>query len=567
MILSYLLLISGLSISAIAEYYSIMGLMAIFSASPIPIAIMGVSLGVAKLVMASWVKQYWDRIPIGMKTYGVTAVVILMLITTIGCFGFLSKAHNDQNLVSGDVQSRIAIFDEKIKTARDNVDTDRKQLRQMDDAVDQVMGRSNDEKGADKAVAIRRGQLKDRAAIAKDIETNQKIISRLNDEAAPIRAEVRKVDAEVGPIKYIAAFIYGVAPDASMLEKAVTWIIITIVVVFDPLAVIMLLAAQMTFGWHRKPEDYSFEYERKKKDAGLEIFAGNPDIKMNDPDEFFDRAREVAQSIDNGTYVSPVYSPTGPITSWTTTTYEPDDGPLTDEQIEQIRETAKNDLPTGEVISKESLFEEPEEEFEQAHTPSPGTQEWWVDRYNELNDNDATAYDEHLSRVNRMLAEGSEGPSESIVTVEDPAKEDALPISDLDQWNKMIEQAEKAVKESNKESTTLNPWSMDERPGDYVDTAVDPTLDRPYLWASRTVTPYVPPTPIDWSTIDPAAEYVTINGQKMHIKVAREKYPPPSGYVQNEEQSESGKWKSIVDAKAITEEEYLNKASENQKKI
>ena len=314
--------------------------MAIFSASPIPIAIMGVSLGVAKLVMASWVKQYWDRIPIGMKTYGVTAVVILMLITTIGCFGFLSKAHNDQNLVSGDVQSRIAIFDEKIKTARDNVDTDRKQLRQMDDAVDQVMGRSNDEKGADKAVTIRRGQLKDRAAIAKDIETNQKIISRLNDEAAPIRAEVRKVDAEVGPIKYIAAFIYGVAPDASMLEKAVTWIIITIVVVFDPLAVIMLLAAQMTFGWHRKPEDYSFDYERKKRtDAGLEIFAGNADIKMNESDEFFDHAREVAQDLDSGTYVPPIVPPTGPITSWTTTTYEPDDGPLTDEQIEQIHST------------------------------------------------------------------------------------------------------------------------------------------------------------------------------------------------------------------------------------
>ena len=554
--MAYLTLFSGLFISAVAIYYSVSGLTAIFAASVIPIIIMGTSLEVGKLIASVWLKQYWNQAPKLLRGYLLSAVAILMMITSMGIFGYLSKAHSDQSLVSGDVQSKIAVYDEKIKTEKDNIDVSRKSLKQMDEAVDQVMARSTSEGGADKAVAIRRSQQKERGRLLADISTSQQRIATLNETRAPIAAEVRKVEAEVGPIKYIAAFIYGDNPDAGILDKAVRWVIILIVIVFDPLAIILLLASQ-----------YSFEYERKKKDAGLEIFAGNPDIKMNDPDEFFDRAREVAQSIDNGTYVSPVYSPTGPITSWTTTTYEPDDGPLTDKQIEQIRETAKNDLPTGEVISKESLFEEPEEEFEQAHTPSPGTQEWWVNRYNELNDTDATAYDEHLSRVNRMLAEGSEGPAESTVTVEDPVKEEALPISDLDQWNKMIEQAEKAVKESNKESTTLNPWSMDERPGDYVDTAVDPALDRPYLWASRTVTPYVPPTPIDWSTIDPAAEYVTINGQKMHIKVAREKYPPPSGYVQNEEQSESGKWKSIVDAKAITEEEYLNKASENQKKI
>jgi hypothetical protein len=251
MILAWLLLLTGLTLSAVAIYYSVVGLTAIFSAAAVPIMIMGVSLEVAKLVCATWIKQYWTQVPRLMKTYMVTAVVLLMFITSMGIFGFLSKAHNDQTLVSGDVGTKIAIYDEKIKTARDNIEAARKQLRQMDEAVDQVMGRSQDEKGADKAVAIRRGQAKDRAALAREIETNQKIVAQLNEEAAPIRAEVRKVEAEVGPIKYIAAFLYGVAPDATMLEKAVTWIIIMIVVVFDPLAVIMLLAAQMTFGWHR----------------------------------------------------------------------------------------------------------------------------------------------------------------------------------------------------------------------------------------------------------------------------------------------------------------------------
>jgi hypothetical protein len=176
-----------------------------------------------------------------------------MLITSMGIFGFLSKAHSDQSLVSGDVQSKIAIYDEKIKTAKENIEANRKQLKQMDEAVDQVMGRSTDEKGADKANNIRKSQQRDRSALAKDIEANQKLIATLNDEAAPIRAEIRKVEAEVGPIKYIAKFIYGDAgADENMLEKAVTWIIIMIVIVFDPLAVIMLLAAQMTFGWQRE---------------------------------------------------------------------------------------------------------------------------------------------------------------------------------------------------------------------------------------------------------------------------------------------------------------------------
>jgi hypothetical protein len=251
MILAYLLLITGLTISSVAIYYSVVGLTAIFSAAAIPIMIMGVSLEVAKLVCATWIKANWNRVPALMKTYMCVAVIVLMLITSMGIFGFLSKAHNDQNLVSGDVQNKIAIIDEKIKTARENIEASRKQLRQMDEAVDQIMGRSKDERGAANANAVRTRQAKDRAAIAREIETNQKLIVQLNEEAAPVRAEIRKVDAEVGPIKYIASFLYGTEPDVAMLEKAVTWIIILIVVVFDPLAVIMLLGAQMSFAWAR----------------------------------------------------------------------------------------------------------------------------------------------------------------------------------------------------------------------------------------------------------------------------------------------------------------------------
>jgi hypothetical protein len=254
MSMAILLLLTGLTISAVAIYYSVVGLAAIFSAAIIPIIVMGTTLEIAKLVCASWLKANWERVPMLMKTYMTTAVVILMIITSMGIFGFLSKAHSDQSLVSGDVQSRLAIYDQKIQTAKENIEADRRQLKQMDEAVDQVMARSKDERGATNANTIRRNQQRDRVALGKSIETNQKLIAELNDQAAPIRAEIRKVEAEVGPIKYIAAFIYGDNTDANLLEKAVTWVIIIIVSVFDPLAIIMLLAAQMTFGWRREED-------------------------------------------------------------------------------------------------------------------------------------------------------------------------------------------------------------------------------------------------------------------------------------------------------------------------
>ena len=367
MILAWLLLLTGLIISAVAIYYSVVGLTAIFSAAVIPIIIMGSALEIGKLVCASWLKANWERAPRFMKYYMTIAVLVLMLITSMGIFGFLSKAHNDQNLVSGDVTSKIAIYDEKIKTARDNIDANRKALKQMDEAVDQVMGRSQDEKGADKAVAIRRGQQKERARLQSEITAEQKIISQLSEERAPIAAEVRKVEAEVGPIKYIAKFIYGEkGADENSLERAVTWIIIMIVIVFDPLAVIMLLAAQMTFGWRKE------EPVPTKEDL---------DVEVNE--------KLTAEEI---------------LTQGVTNSNPEDNVPLTTD-FEGVRE------PGGEWIQTGPAFEVPVEQTHTEEVPSetPST----------ALGGDITAPEEKLAEV-----------------VED------IP---LEQWNKMIEEAEKEV--------------------------------------------------------------------------------------------------------------------------
>jgi hypothetical protein len=125
----------------------------------------------------------------------------------------------------------------------------------MDEAVDQIMARSTDEKGADKAAALRRSQQKERANLQNDISKAQTTITGLNEQRAPIAKELRQVEAEVGPIKYIAALMYGDNPDANLLEKAVRAVIIIIVIVFDPLAVVMLLASQYSFQWFRKERE------------------------------------------------------------------------------------------------------------------------------------------------------------------------------------------------------------------------------------------------------------------------------------------------------------------------
>jgi hypothetical protein len=277
-----LTLLVALSLSSIAAWYSIQGLMAIFAAAVVPIMIMGGSLELAKVVTTVWLHKYWNRCGWRLKIYLVPSVVALALLTSMGIFGFLSKAHSDQALVSGDVGAKIAVYDTKIQTAKENIEADRKALAQMDAAVDQVMGRSTDVKGAQQSVNIRRSQAKERARLNKEIEDSQTAITKINEQAAPVRAQVRKVEAEVGPIKYIAAMIYGDNPDANLLERAVRWVIVLIVFVFDPLALTLVLAAQSSYEWLE--EDYKREQEDKFSET-FEDVKGTVDPDLGAPEE------------------------------------------------------------------------------------------------------------------------------------------------------------------------------------------------------------------------------------------------------------------------------------------
>ncbi len=241
MIFGYTIMIIAITISAIAAWYSVAGLTAIFAAAVTPVIIMGGALEAGKIVATVWLHNNWKRVGWAFKTYLIPAIVFLMLLTSMGIFGFLSKAHSDQSLVSGDAMSKVAIYDEKIKTLKDNIDSAKKALQQMDAQVDARLSRGESESGAERAVSIRKQQAKERATLQAEVTKSQKEIIKLQEERAPLAAEFRKVEAEVGPIKYIAALIYGDNPDQNVLERAVRWVIILIVIVFDPLALTLIL--------------------------------------------------------------------------------------------------------------------------------------------------------------------------------------------------------------------------------------------------------------------------------------------------------------------------------------
>ena len=244
--MTYLLLATAISLSAIAAYYSIVGLMAIFAAAAIPIAVMGSVLEVSKLVVSSWLYRNWKQTPALLRSYFVVAVAVLMLLTSMGIFGFLSKAHSDQSIVSGEVMSKLSLIEEKIKTQKENIDAARKTLSQLDSQVDSALSRTTDAAGVNRSANIRRSQQAERAKLLGDISKAQDEIRSLNEEKAPIASEVRKVEAEVGPIKYIAALVYGDDPDTNVLEKSVRMLILMIVFVFDPLAVLMFIAVNQS---------------------------------------------------------------------------------------------------------------------------------------------------------------------------------------------------------------------------------------------------------------------------------------------------------------------------------
>ena len=245
MIQLILTFLSAFMLSGIAGYYSIVGLALIFPGAFCPVVLMGGSLEFSKLVTASWLYRNWKTSPILLKSYLTVAVVILMLITSMGIFGFLSKAHIEHSTAAAPIADKVALFDEQISTKKLQIEENKKAIKQMDDAVDQLMGRTTDDKGANRAVQVRKSQQKERTRLTTENLQLQKEIGQLNEQKAPIMVEMRKTEADIGPIKYVAELVYG-SSDNDIVDKAVRMVIMIIMLVFDPLAVLLLIAGNIT---------------------------------------------------------------------------------------------------------------------------------------------------------------------------------------------------------------------------------------------------------------------------------------------------------------------------------
>ena len=241
MILALLTLLTALAISAVAAYYSIIGLIAIFSSAIIPIAVMGVVLETGKLVTAAWVYHNWKRTPVLLKTYLISAVVVLMFITSMGIFGFLSKAHIEQTTVTSDNTLQIELIDSKIQRERDTIKRAENTLLQLDSALEKYV-----ELGAvTKGLNARKEQEAERNELNATIDESTNAIATLTQKKSQLNADRIAIEAEVGPIKYISELIYGESTKG-VLEDAVRGVILIIVFVFDPLAVLLLVAANQS---------------------------------------------------------------------------------------------------------------------------------------------------------------------------------------------------------------------------------------------------------------------------------------------------------------------------------
>jgi hypothetical protein len=184
---------------------------------------------------------------------------------------------------TGDVVSKLSLIDEKIKIEKENINAARAAITQLDAQVNATLSRSDDSKGAERSIAIRRGQQGERTKLLNEISAAQTKIAKYNEERAPIASEVRKVEAEVGPIKYIAALIYSDNPDVDVLEKAVRVVILLIVFVFDPLAVLLLVAAN----WQMKKDFPKSKPLKPKPEPKIVLPPIIPEEAKNVIKEFF----------------------------------------------------------------------------------------------------------------------------------------------------------------------------------------------------------------------------------------------------------------------------------------
>lgn len=273
----YLLMFVGLTLSAAAAYFSVTGLAAIFAGAFYSVVIMGSALEATKLVIASWLYRRWEQINRLMKTYLIVATVVLMLITSLGIFGYLSQAHLEQDAPNAQLQNQIVLIEQRIDQETKNIERSTKALNQLDAQIDRYV-----ELGAvSKSTQVRKQQQEERTLLKESIDSSIKQIDTLNVELVPLKNQTALVEAKVGPLKYFAKMVQGEDVD---LDKAVQMVILLLIFVFDPLAVMTLIAANKEQMLRAKEKEENKEKEQKtQKNVELKQRVTEEIFEKNDP--------------------------------------------------------------------------------------------------------------------------------------------------------------------------------------------------------------------------------------------------------------------------------------------
>lgn len=267
-IMKWLTLFTSLTLAATAAYFSIVGLMTIFSGAALSIAFMASVLEFGKIVSAAWLHYEWDRINNLVRTYFTTAVIVLMLITSMGIFGYLSKAHIDASVTSDSYSLEASIVDKRLEGKQLQLDNLTGRLESLDYVLQTSQPKDRN--------YVNKVQTTERNEINAEIDILVDEIVALNEQKMPILRQQLDQEAELGPVKYIADMIYG--DDAeSYYDNAVRWIILTIIFVFDPLAIMLLIVSTAAFKRDRekpaKPlvdekQIMNMELEEKRNESG-----------------------------------------------------------------------------------------------------------------------------------------------------------------------------------------------------------------------------------------------------------------------------------------------------------
>ena len=285
--------LSAISISVIAAGYSIVGLSTLFAGAVVPIIAMGSALEVGKLVAASWLYNNWRNklVPYTIKMYLTFAVVVLIFITSMGIFGFLSKAHLDQVQPVSSNNIKIELIDKQITQQQIIIDRSQKTLDQLDKALDKYI----DMEYVTRGLKERKKQEEERTLLTTAINEASDKISNLTLKKSELALEQDKIEAEVGPIKYIAELIYG-ENAKDHFDKAVRWVIIVLIFVFDPLAVLLLIAANISLRSRKLVK----EEEKTKVEKDYQKEATNAKVRakrVRDREKIY---KDILKKIGNG---------------------------------------------------------------------------------------------------------------------------------------------------------------------------------------------------------------------------------------------------------------------------